>query len=154
MTDAGRRPLTRPQLRLLRRKADQIAAEMAASCLSYSPQGYLARVADSPAVRALATAFATMLRNGGEPAVIEITQEAADAFRRGSAPRATLDVKHWLAVGLDREGRGTYSLRHLEIVCADRAEAAAFAQIVMLGELARETGQPGYPMGAPMGGVC
>lgn len=155
MTDPTRPPLNRQKRRLLISEAGRLAAKLATSCFDYTPDGRIVRVADSKAVRVLERAFATMLRKGGEPVVIEITPESASAFpRQKGRPAAPFDAKPWLAVGIDSEGRGTYSLRHLKIIGVDRSEAEAFAQVAMLGELERETGRPGFPMGAPMGGVC
>lgn len=156
MADPAPPVFNRLKRRLLKSEAARLAARLARSCVDYTSDGQVVRVSDYKAVRVLERAFATMLREGGEPAVIEITQEAAGAFPcgRGYAATAPLDAKAWLAVGLDREGRGTYSLRHLKIIGADRAEAEALAQIAMLGELEHETTRPGFPMGQPMGRAC
>ena len=51
------------------------------------------------------------LQNGGEPQVMRLTIAEADAFpRRGSDLKG---AHPYLAVGLDLDGRGTYSLRHI-----------------------------------------
>jgi hypothetical protein len=113
------------------------------------------RVEDYRAVRVLEIAFAAMLRKGGEPVVIEITRDAASAFPRHlAALNDSVGAKHWLAVGLDHEGRGTYSLRHMKIVAVAGSKEALLAEHVMLNELQRETGRQGFPIGPTRGGVC
>jgi hypothetical protein len=155
MADPAPFAFNRLRRRLLKSEAARLAAQLARSCFDYTPDGQIVRVADRKAVLVLERAFATMLRKGGEPVAIEITREAAEAFpRRRPAPDETLGARSWLAVGVDREGRGTYSLRHLKIIGADRSKAKALAETAMLGELEREMARLGFPMGPAMGGVC
>ena len=94
-----------------------------------------------------------MLRGGGEPLVVEITEEAALAFPcgKGTDPSAGHRLRPWLAVGLDVTGRGTYSLRWLAAVGLDRAEERDWAEVTMLAQLAAQMQIPGFPSRAHAG---
>ena len=127
--------------------AETLSVLMAASCLGYSKAGSMGRIKDAGAIKTLERAFALMLRQGGEPVVIQISNEVANAFPFQSVPRAMLafSPQAWLAVGIDREGRGTYAMRRLVIAGATEAQERDIAEVAMLGELARELNIPGFP---------
>ena len=144
--------MNRRERRILVAEADRLAIRLASSCVDYTTDGAVVRVEDWRAVKVLQTAFASVLRNGCEPVVIRITQEVANAFpRQRASADVPADATPWLAVGIDGEGRGTYSLRRLRVALVGQHEAKALAEMAMLGELRRETERIGIPMGAAMG---
>ena len=103
--------MTRHERRRMKAAAAKTAALFARVCTDYGPDGKLTPVDHPKAVAALQRAFHRLLQNGGEPQVMRLTQAEADAF-----PRKGPDLKGaqpYLAVGLDPDGRGTYSLRHI-----------------------------------------
>lgn len=138
--------MNRNARRRLAAHADTTAALLAASCLGYA-QGQAALVQDARAVQALKAAFAKMLRQGGEPLVLQVTEAVAAAFplQRGGDVMLAKLAKAWLAVGIDREGRATYRLRRLCITGVSAAEERDTAEVVMLAELAKELNTPGFP---------
>lgn len=152
MVELSGRPTNRRDRRILASEGQRLARTVAGQCFDYSPGGGLVRVTDFRAVRVLEVAFAAMFRKGGGPVVIEITKEAASSFPRESAGFETPPgTKIWLAVGVDQEGRCTYSLRHLEVSGLAPSDAKAFAEAVMLDQLDQETARAGFPIGEPVG---
>lgn len=106
---------TRQQRRRIKANAPAIARELATSCYDYADSGKLVRVDHPEAVKALQRAFLHMLRNGLEPHVTRISAQTASVFPRGHFKDQGLpaDAASYLAVGMDRENRGTYSLRQI-----------------------------------------
>lgn len=145
--------MNRSARRKLAANAEALSVLMAASCLGYSKAGALGRIKDAGATKALEGAFASMLRQGGEPVVIQIGNEVANAFPFQSVPDVIFAslAKAWLAVGIDRAGRGTYAMRRLVIAGSTEAEERDIAEVAMLGELARELNVPGFPVGTTAG---
>ncbi len=145
--------MNRQLRRLMQARADELARDMARTCLDYTADGKLVPVRNMLAVKVLETAFASMLRQGGEPVVIMIADEEANAFpgQRETATEVAHLVKPWLAVGLDRAGRATYSLRRLLITGTPEAEERDLAEVTILSELARELNVPGFPADRSMG---
>ena len=132
-------------------EAETLGRKLAASCLDYSPDGGLVRVVDIRAVKVLQRFITQMLRGGGQPLVVALTAfEAAGFPRRAVQPDMTGGTP-WLAVGLDGQGRATYSLRWMRFVGASRSEVQGLAELAMLAQLAIETGRDGFPMGDAMG---
>lgn len=141
--------LTRSQRRMLRRHADRIAALMADTCTDYTADGQLVPVTDPVAILSLQSAFAAMLRAGGRPMALKITRKVAMAFPgRHRIPDERFGAQSWLAVGLDPTGRGTYSLRHLEVIAPDPSQTDAYAARGMLSELGQQTAFAGFPPAA------
>ncbi|MCF7700923.1 hypothetical protein [Loktanella sp. M215] len=103
--------MTRQERRKVKATAAKTAALFARVCTDYGPDGQLTPVDHPKAVAALQRAFHRLLQNGGEPQVMRLTLAEAEAF-----PRKGADLKGahpYLAVGLDPDVRGTYSLRHI-----------------------------------------
>ena len=145
--------MNRQTRRRLAAHADALSVLLARSCLGYGRCVRPVLVQDARAVRALESAFARMLRGGGEPLVVEVTQEVAAAFplQRGGDAILSRLAKAWLAVGIDREGRATYAMRRLCIAGVSPSEERDLAEVAMLGELAKELNAPGFPVGSSMG---
>jgi len=142
--------MNRKLKRTIKANAAKIGAQMARTCLDYTPSGAVVRVLDLRAVTVLERAFTAMLLGGCEPLTMQIAPEVAAAFPRSStAPNAT--ARPWLAVGIDMQGRGTYALRWMHIVAPNGADQRAFAELAMLAELSCETGRVGFPMAQAMG---
>lgn len=106
--------MNRSARRKLAANAETLSVLMAASCLGYSKAGALGRIKDAGVTKALEGAFASMLRQGGEPVVIQIGNEVANAFPFQSVPDVIFAslAKTWLAVGIDRAGRGPSCRNH------------------------------------------
>lgn len=140
--------MNRNMRRKLAANAEALSALMAASCLGYSRAGALGPIKDAGAGKVLESAFAAMLRQGGDPFVIQIGNEVANGFPFQSRPDGIFAglAKAWLAVGIDREGRGTYAMRRLVITGVSEADERDMAEVAMLGELARELNVPGFPV--------
>lgn len=143
--------MNRNTRRILKSEAANAAARLAGSCFDYTASGELVRVRDARAVDALERAFGAMLRQGCKPLVVQVETEAANAFPSGGQEAVPAAATSWLAVGIAREGRGTYSPRHLRIVACDRAKERALVELVMFGELGIELERGGFPIGQPMG---
>ena len=145
--------MNRQTRRRLAAHADALSVLWARSCLGYGRCVRPVLVQDARAVQALESAFSKMLRAGGEPMVVAVSNEVADAFPLQCAGDAVLArlAKAWLAVGIDRDGRATYAMRRLVIGGVSAAEERDLAEVAMLGELAKELNAPGFPAGTSAG---
>lgn len=138
---------SRAQRRLLKRKAGETAAKMAACCYDFHG-GSLVPVTTPVAVAALTRAFTLLLRAGVQPMALPISEAEALGFPRHARDRLP-DGVTWLAVGLDADGRGTYALQ--SAASSDRAEAHEAARCLAPSRLALTRATPGFPMGKPRG---
>ncbi len=126
-------------------EAKALAPRLAGTALDYDERGRLVPVSDARAQAVLCRAFERMLRAGGEPQLLQLTEDAASAFPRGGgAPDAKASA--WLAVGLDRAGMATYALRWLDVSGCNPFERRAVAEMALFAELAVECGQAGFPV--------
>jgi hypothetical protein len=83
---------------------------MALRCYDFHAGGGMVPVTDPAAIAALTRAFTLLLRFGGAPVAVPISEAEAAGFPRWSGKAEAWGV-NWLAVGLDLEGRGTYALQ-------------------------------------------
>ncbi len=117
-----------------RAKADLCAALLARSCLDIGTggSGPGRTVSDPLAIQVLERGFAHLLRHGGKPHVLRVSEAQALAF---DPWQPTPGASWFMAVGLDRLGRASYVLRPLlpGAACpvADRRviEAALLAEL-------------------------
>lgn len=139
--------MNRKTRRMMQAEAETLALSLAATSYDYGASGHLIRVQDARAVAALRQGYAAMLRQGGQPVVIQITKEAARGFPRGGlVPDALAGlVRTWLAVGLDRAGNATYTLQHFGTVGLSEDEMRDLAEVRLLEKLAVETNRSGFP---------
>jgi hypothetical protein len=138
--------MNRAQRRKMRKAADTVAARFASACYDYTPKGRLVRVTHPRAVALLEKAFAHMLRTGAASHVVKLTQQDGSTFPRGTHNALPYPAPYWLAVGLDREGRGTYALEQIDIRGADAVTERRLAEAQVLARLARHTCYAGFPM--------
>lgn len=139
--------MNRSQRRAMARNADATAATLAACCLDY--RGSMMRRVDRPvAVAALTRAFALMLKAGGQPVSIRLTEAEAEAIARPGSPNIPGAVA-WLAVGLDTIGMATYVMQ--DVFCLDREKASAAARRSAMAQLVEACQVPGFPMPEVMG---
>jgi len=103
--------MNRQQRRAVKAVAEGAAEELSRLAYDYTPQGQLVRVTHPKAVAALKRAFLLMIDNGCKPQVTRIAPDTAEAFPRATRPPE--GVSCYLAVGLDPDARGTYSLRNI-----------------------------------------
>ena len=137
----------RAQRRALKHKAETAAARLASQCYDFEGGG-LARVTDPAAIAALARAFAHLLRNGGRPLAVPISEAEAAGFPRWTAERVPGGVT-WLAVGLDTELRASYALQ--SALGGNRALSHEAARAIALSRLAGLCATAGFPMGMTQG---
>ncbi|MEI4471505.1 hypothetical protein [Frigidibacter sp. MR17.24] len=133
---------TRAQRRAMKRKADTVAGILASSCYDFHGGGTVA-VTHPVAIAALRRAFALVLRSGGKPVAVPLSEAEAEAFPRYRADRVPGGVT-WLAAGLDPEERATYALQSAG--STDRAEAHEVARMLALARLAFTAATPGFPI--------
>lgn len=126
--------MNRAQRRALAATADRAAAIMATSTYDRADDGRLVHVAEPRAQAALRRAFAHVLRHEMRPHVIRLSREEAAAFPHPA--EAPPGAGHWLAAGVDRDGRGVFVLRAATMLGDDCpvAERRA-AEAMMLAEL-------------------
>jgi hypothetical protein len=138
--------MNRKQRRAAKTVADGAAAQMAAAAFDYTAQGQLVRVTHPKAVAALQRAFALMIEGGCHPIATRIPHSTAETFPRaiGYGP----EVASYLAVGLDPEGRGTYSLRAIVTPDAPPALADQYNRQAALECLRPLTASRGFPIWA------
>jgi hypothetical protein len=140
------RRMNREARRAMAAKARDAALRLAGATLDYDQSGRVVRVVDPRAQAALVRAFERMLRAGGAPQVLRLSDEAASAFPRGGQPPQE-GATAWLAVGVDCAGLASYSLRWLPAFRIDPTAQRAFAEAMLLSALAVECARPGFPAG-------
>ena len=144
--------MNRKQRRSVKANAAAIAAEMAGAAYDYTPAGALVRVTHLVAIAALARAFRHMIANGCEAHTTRISSATADAFPRGNpTPEG---ASSYLAVGLDPDGRGTYSIRAIATPGAPAYLAEILNRKAALHHLSTHTRTRGFPLGKAEGRPC
>jgi hypothetical protein len=139
------RQMNREARRVLSAKARDVALQLSRTAMDYDPEGRVVRVVDPRARAVLARAYERMLRAGGAPQVLRVSDDTATAFpRAGRRPEEVAGA--WLAVGLDSAGLATYALRWLPCAPLDPAGQRALAEAVLLSALAVECARPGFPV--------
>lgn len=127
--------MNRAQRRRCAARADATAAILARTTHDRGEDGAARHVADPLAQAALRRAFAHVLRHGEGCHVMRLSAREAAAFP--SPPDTGGGGGAWLAVGFDRDGRGTYALRGLHVAGAPDALAERrLIEAAMLAELA------------------
>jgi hypothetical protein len=131
--------------RRLAAEAKALSVRLSRTAMDYDREGRVVLVADARAQAVLCRAFERMLRAGGEPQLLQLTEDAAAAFPRGgNAPDTRASA--WLAVGLDRPGMATYALRWLDVSDCSPLERRALAEMALFAELAVECARTGFPV--------
>ncbi len=116
-------------------RADATAACLAGTTYDRGRDGRAAHVADPLAQAALRRGFAHVLRHGGDCRVMRLSAREAAAFPSPIPDAARSDA--WLAVGFDRDGRGSYALRAVRVDDAPDATAERrMIEAAMTAELA------------------
>ncbi|MEI4473351.1 hypothetical protein [Frigidibacter sp. MR17.24] len=131
----------REKRRAMRRKAESVAAKLAACCCDFQSGG-LVPVTHPLAVAALTRAFTLVLRAGGEPVAIPLSEAEANAFPRYRQALEPGTVT-WLAAGLDPDERGTYALQSAG--STDRGDAHDAARAMALARLAETAATADFP---------
>jgi hypothetical protein len=107
-------PFNRTQRRKLRACAKTYAPLLAQTCLNFDTHTGRTTVVEDPlAVAVLERAFNRLLIEGGQIQTLALTEEVARTFPAYDPGRILPGAKPWLAVGLDIDGRGTFTLRHI-----------------------------------------
>lgn len=137
--------MNREARRAMAARARDVALRLARTAMDYDPAGRVVRVSDGRAQAALAQAYERMLRAGGVPQVLRVSNDVASAFPRGRR-RPEAAASAWLAVGVDSAGLGTYVLRWLPDGAVGPAGQRALAEAVLLAALSIECSRPGFPV--------
>ena len=135
--------MNRAQRRILQAKAEILAATLV-SCMFDFKGGTLVRVTDPAALGALRRALTRMLKAGGQPVALPISSREAEGFPRYKALQIP-GGKTWLAVGLDRDGRGSYALH--SVWAENGAAAHEVARMLALARLKKLTMTKGFCCG-------
>ncbi|MDQ2065071.1 hypothetical protein Q9295_01695 [Xinfangfangia sp. CPCC 101601] len=132
----------RNQRRTMKRNAAAQAAKLAACCFDYNGREMLP-VTDPVAIAVLERAFTRMLKAGGEPMAVPLSEAEASAFPLHEGEKRLLPGGvTWLAVGVDVSGRGTYAMQ-----CAwdeSRALAHEGARAMALSRLRASLAEAGF----------
>lgn len=137
----------RAQRRAMKMNAKATAAKLAARCYDFH-RGVIVPVTDKRAIAVLTRAFTLLLRAGGRPMAVPITEAEALGFPGHEITRLPGGVT-CLAVGIDTEGRASYALQ--SAAGLDRAAAHDAARDRALSRLAGICATPGFPMGEAKG---
>ena len=143
--------MNRTQRRALKRDAVAIAARLVARCYDIGPHGGLAPIESPDARAALCRAFEALLRGGGAPAAIAVTQTEAKGFPRYIPGPWTHSS---LAAGFDPDCRACFSIQSATSFVGDDGEAARAAQDLALRALGVVMTTRGFPMGPAVGRAC
>ena len=129
--------------------AADTAARMAATCYDLQSGGLL-RITDRHAKAALRRGFEALLRAGGVPQAMPVTQAEAEGFphHRGQVLPGGVT---WLAVGFDADRRAAYALQSARDDMGDDDKANDAARTLALIRLADLTASRGFPMGEARG---
>lgn len=133
--------------RAMKRNAEAVAAKLASRCYDFQGGG-IVPVSNPLAIAALTRAFKLLLRNGGQPLAVPVSEAEAQAFPAYAANRQPRPIT-WLAVGMDREGRATYAMQSASSDAPALAHEAA--RSLALSRLAETCAKPGFPMGEARG---
>ncbi len=114
-----------------RQRADQVAAILARSVVDLGTRRHLHQ--DPVAIGALERGFAHVLRQLGEPHVMRLTDHEGAAF----APEVNVPSgwAWYLAVGIDRLGRGSYVSHPVKVEGTSAVEARRMIEAFLLSEL-------------------
>ena len=131
----------------MKRHDKTTAAKLASRCYDFH-KGAVIPVTDPRAIAALARAFTLLLRSGGEPLAVPLSEAEALGFPNHERDRVP-DGVTWLAVGMDAEGRASYATH--SAAAASKAVAHEVARDLALSRLAGVCATPGFPMGEARG---
>lgn len=131
-----------------RRQRQATATLLAGTCYDYTPEGRVIRVSHPEAIKALKRAFQMLIENDCEPQVVKLPYRVAVTFP-GKVERP--DLATYLAVGIDVDGRGTYSLRKIVTPGAAGTVAEMCNRAVALSCLAPKLKERGFPIKATAG---
>lgn len=140
--------MNRKQRRQRQATAKAAAALLAGACYDYTLEGRVIRVSHPEAIKALKRAFQMLIENDCEPQVVKLPYRVAVTFP-GKVERP--DLSTYLAVGVDVDGRGTYSLRQIVTPGATGAAAEMCNRAVALSCLAPKLKERGFPIKATAG---
>lgn len=141
-----RTPQNRAARRQMRACVRTAAAVLARCCIDRNPRtGRHVTVSAPRAVQALERAFALLLTEGGKPQVLRLTDEAAAAFPAHDPAIIPPGARPFIAVGLDVDGRATFTLRHIVVGnAADATTERRAAEALMRAELAPSLARSGW----------
>ena len=142
--------MNRAQRRALQRNAPATAALMASCCFDFLTDG-LKPITNPVAVAALTRAFTHLIRSGGQPLAIPVSEVEALGFPERK-PDHLPGAVTWLAVGLDVQGRGSYALH--SALSQDRAAAHEAARALALSRLAEVCATAGFPAATTLPRPC
>lgn len=143
--------MNRKARRLMKNNAEKLADQMLTAVYDYTPDGRrFDRVSAPDAIAALRRAFILMLKGGGEPLAVLLKPETARQFPRGNV-EIPEGYGSYLAVGLDKDGRGSYSIRTLYAPGLPRVIADGVGRHEALQSLAKVTAYGGFPVGETKG---
>lgn len=137
---------TRTERRKMRACAKTVAPLLARSCLDSDPRTGRKTAVDHPrAVAVLERAFNRLMTEAGEIQIIALTEETAGTFPAYDPGRIPPGAKPWLAVGLDLDGRGTFTVRHvLAPFAPDATTERRAAELALKAELAPHLARSGW----------
>lgn len=125
--------------------AKGLALKLSRTAMDYDQAGSIVRVSDERAQAVLARVFERMLRAGGKPQVMRLTEAQAQAFpRAGGSP--VPGASAWLAAGVDRAGLATFVLRWLGAPGLDPIAERELAEATLRAVLSVECERPGFPV--------
>ena len=118
-----------------RSKMDQVAALCARAVVGIGKDGSASgpRMNHPLAIKAFERAFTHVLRQGGEPHVMRLTDEEAFALAPENPPPP--GWASYMAVGIDRLGRASYVSRPVKIEGASPIEERRMVEALLLSEL-------------------
>jgi hypothetical protein len=137
----------RTERRKMRACAKTFAPLLARTCLDVNTRtGRKLLVADPRAVAVLERAFNRLMTEAGQIQIIALSEETARTFPAYDPGRIPPGAKPWLAVGLDVDGRGTFTLRHvLAPFATDTTTERRAAEMALKSELAPQLARSGWP---------
>lgn len=138
-------PMNRQARKALAANARALAVKLSRSMMDYDGGGRVVPVAGTRAQAVLCRAFERMLRAGGAPQLLRLSEAEAAAFPRGGRVPAE-DATPWLAVGIDRAGLATYAMRWLGVSHLEPMAQREVAEAALFLELAVECQRPGFPV--------
>lgn len=142
MSAAG---LNRNLRRRMAANAGALALQLARTALDYDRSGRVVRVTEPAAQGVLCRAFERMLRAGGEPQVVRLSENEAASFPRGGQVPAQ-GASAWLAAGVDRAGLATYALRWLDVSGLEPMAQRDCAEFALRAALVIECARSGFPV--------
>jgi len=127
--------MSRQLRKVMRRNAAEIAQHTTRIIYDTQPGGKLVRISDASALAALEKAFTFLFKNGCEPVVFQLSQDAARGFPSYRPDLLKRGYSAWLGVAVDQDDQPCYVMEQIDLPEVDPTTQRRMAEQVALRRL-------------------